>query len=64
MGVLPGAEFGSDPKGVVKQPYTSPEPSGGFVQVKAGKTLSVVFYNDEGQVLYEIECPEAPERKQ
>ena len=59
MGVSPGAKSGTDPEGSVQQPFTSVEPSGGFVQVEAGKTLNVVFYNDEGRSLYEFQCPES-----
>ncbi|WP_442508007.1 beta-propeller fold lactonase family protein [Novipirellula sp. SH528] len=55
MGVLPGAEFGSDPKGLVRQPFTSPEPSGGFVQIVAGESLDVTFFDDQAARLYNVE---------
>lgn len=58
MGVLPGAKSGTDPEGHIRQPYTSPEPSGGFVLVEAGKDLNVVFYSDDGRALYEFQCPD------
>lgn len=60
MGVPPGAEYGSDPEGKVKQPYTSPEPSGGFMEIEAGDTLTVDFYNDESTKLYGVKFPQQP----
>ncbi len=58
MGVLPGAKNGTDPDGKVRQPFISPQPSGGFVQVQAGKTLDVVFYDDNGRALYDFQYPD------
>jgi|GEM_PF-324407 len=54
MGVAPGEKFGSDPGGEVRQLFTSPEPSGGFLQLKVSKTMYVTHYNDEGKQLYDV----------
>ncbi|MCM2369724.1 beta-propeller fold lactonase family protein [Aporhodopirellula aestuarii] len=57
MGVAPGAKFGSDPHGLVRQPFTSAEPSGGFLQVIAGDTLGVTFFDDRAKELYRVSFP-------
>lgn len=59
MGVSPGADYGTDPKGVIDQPYTSPEPSGGFLQVEVGETLEVRFFDDQARQLYHARFPAA-----
>lgn len=56
----PGDPASTDPKAEVVQAFTSPEPSGGFLQVKIDplgspwKTARIIFdfFNDEGEVLY------------
>lgn len=57
MGVAPGEEYSSDPKGLVKQPFTSPEPSGGFLEITAGMSLLVKHFSDDGKQLYEATLP-------
>ncbi|QDT05267.1 6-phosphogluconolactonase [Rubripirellula lacrimiformis] len=57
MGVLPGAEFGTDPTGQIIQPYTSREPSGGYLQIIAGDSLDVQFFDDQATRLYRIVFP-------
>jgi alkaline phosphatase D len=59
MGVDPGEPKSTDPKGKVKQPYTSRVPSGGFLNVKVepGKpgendNISFIFYDEYGIELY------------
>lgn len=54
LGVAPGTESSSDPEGKVRQLFTSPQPSGGFLHVRAGQALTLVHYNDEGEELYEF----------
>ncbi|MEO9592474.1 alkaline phosphatase D family protein [Rhodopirellula bahusiensis] len=53
MGVLPGSRRGTDPDALIRQPFISPEPSGGFLSITAGEDLLIKFYNDEGKLLYE-----------
>ncbi|MES2692096.1 MAG: alkaline phosphatase D family protein [Verrucomicrobiota bacterium] len=52
-GVAPGSKKGSDPEGRIKQPYTSPEPSGGFLHVRVARDggLIVEHRDDYGKVL-------------
>ena len=57
MGVAPGDPSGSDPDRLVKQLYTSPTPSGGFLRVKAAESLELTHFNDDGERLYEIKFP-------
>lgn len=57
FGVAPGAADGSDPDGLVRQLYTSPEPSGGFLQVVAGESLEFSHFSDDGRLLYTYELP-------
>lgn len=59
MGVPPGADFGSDPDSLVRQPYTSATPSGGFLQVKAGDMMEVTFFDDRGMELHRVSFPES-----
>ena len=53
-GVKPGSKKGTDPEAQIKQPYTSPEPSGGFLHISAGEELTFDFHNDQGKVLYSV----------
>lgn len=57
MGVPPGAESGSDPEGKVRQPFTSPEPSGGFLRVVVGEALEMTHFTDDGKQLYQATLP-------
>ena len=59
MGVDPGDPESTDPRGRVKQPFTSPVPSGGFLKVDVkpgdntdGDSISFVFYDEYGTELY------------
>ncbi|PAY16809.1 hypothetical protein CKO51_24540 [Rhodopirellula sp. SM50] len=58
LGIAPGAKNGTDPEKKVRQPFISPEPSGGFLHVDAGNIFDVTFYNDEGRALYDFQFPE------
>ncbi|TWU55614.1 beta-propeller fold lactonase family protein [Rubripirellula reticaptiva] len=57
MGVEPGDQYGTDPDGLVRQPFNSPEPSGGFLQIIAGETLGVTFFDDHANALHRIQFP-------
>jgi len=60
MGVAPGDAEGTDPEGLISQPYTSPEPSGGFLHVKItpagedGATAEFYFFDEKGNLLYSV----------
>lgn len=53
-GVAPGSKQGTDPNGLIKQPYTYAEPTGGFMQVKVADDLTIQFYDDHGTLLHEV----------
>lgn len=53
-GVAPGDPRGTDPEGLVVQPFTYPEPSGGFLFVHGGQELTVEFRNDQGTLLHSV----------
>ena len=57
MGVPPGADFGTDPEGLLRQPFTSPKSSGGFLQVIAGETLQLMHFDDQANELYSTSFP-------
>ncbi len=61
MGVKPGSKNSTDPDGLVKQPYTSRTPSGGFLNVvvdlpKKGGSLKLrfKFFDENGVLLHEV----------
>ena len=59
MGRAPGDPSGNDPKRLIKQPYTSKEPSGGFLKVTvrpgpANPTAFFGFYDEHGVELYSV----------
>ncbi|QDT06441.1 PhoD-like phosphatase [Rubripirellula lacrimiformis] len=53
-GVSPGAKNGTDPQGLIRQPFTYDEPSGGFLAIEADKHLKIQFVNDHGEVLHSV----------
>ena len=53
-GVAPGAKNGSDPQGRIRQPYTSPTPNGGFLQITAGNELILEHFDSRGRPLYRV----------
>lgn len=57
IGVAPGDSVGTDPEGKVRQLFTSPEPSGGFLQIEAGQRLRMTHFTDDGQQLYQVSFP-------
>lgn len=57
MGVAPGDKSSSDPEGKVRQLFASPEPSGGFLKVRAGSELEVTHITDDGETLYQVTLP-------
>ena len=54
MGVPPGSKKGTDPKALIKQPFISPQPSGGFLVLTAGEKLTIEFRDDSGKKLYSV----------
>jgi alkaline phosphatase/alkaline phosphatase D len=70
MGRNPGDPASTDPDAEIVQPYTSPEPSGGFLNVRVDpegspwETPRIIFefYNDEGEILYST-FKDSPEEK-
>jgi len=59
MGVDPGGPKSTDPKAKIKQPFTSPVPSGGFLRVLVesgnnsdGERISFIFYDEFGTEQY------------
>ncbi len=60
MGRMPGDPGSTDPDAEIIQPYTSPEPSGGFLHVKVHPegsfwgTPKIIFefFNEKGEILY------------
>ncbi|MEQ1859239.1 MAG: alkaline phosphatase D family protein [Chthoniobacteraceae bacterium] len=57
VGIAPGSKKGTDPEALIKQPYTYPEPTGGFVFTrvtpdgKGGSTLTIEHRDDTGKVM-------------
>ena len=54
LGIEPGDLNGTDPNSLVTQPYITPEPRGGFLQVTAGDQLVVDFYDAKGNRVYQV----------
>ncbi|MHC4400638.1 MAG: alkaline phosphatase D family protein [Planctomycetota bacterium] len=61
MGVAPGAKKGTDPEAKIKQPYSSREPSGGFLNVVVGPgadantaTATFNFHDENGLLLHAV----------
>ncbi len=51
-GVPPGSKKGTDPEGLIKQPYTYPKPTGGFLRVRLteeenGKAGLIIEHHDD-----------------
>ncbi|MDA8975372.1 alkaline phosphatase family protein [Akkermansiaceae bacterium] len=55
LGREPGDQKSTDPNGLIKQPFISPKPSGGFLVLTAGKKLTIEFRDDAGQELYRVD---------
>ncbi|MDQ2914617.1 MAG: alkaline phosphatase D family protein, partial [Chloroflexota bacterium] len=58
MGRAPGDPLGNDPRALIKQPFTSKEPSGGFLEatVQPGSRPRAIFrfYDEHGVELYAV----------
>jgi alkaline phosphatase/alkaline phosphatase D len=55
MGVVPGAKNGSDPDALIKQPYTSATPQGGFLQITAAADqLTLEHFDSRGDSLNRV----------
>lgn len=66
LGRKPGDPKSTDPKGLIKQAYSQDPRSGGFLLVKVAPadkqspaTLSFVFHNEKGKVLYQHDKPQS-----
>ncbi len=61
LGRKPGDPKSTDPDGLIRQPFTSPEPSGGFLRVvvePSGPQRAVCrfeFYDEQGTLLHRVE---------
>jgi alkaline phosphatase D len=53
-GVPPGDPKGTDPRRLIRQPYTYDEPTGGFLLIEAGADLMVEFRDDQGKRVYSV----------
>ena len=59
LGVVPGDPQSTDPDALIEQVFTSPEPSGGFLEVhvepataQEKSTVSFNFFDENGVALY------------
>ncbi|MCA9100722.1 MAG: alkaline phosphatase D family protein [Planctomycetales bacterium] len=64
LGVKPGDEDGTDPDALIRQPYTSDPPSGGFLLVDVaegsdGPRAAFEFFDENGKLLHRV-VREAP----
>lgn len=61
LGVDPGDPDGTDPEGFIEQPYTSIEPSGGFLNVRVipethgAARAEFRFFDENGDLLHSVE---------
>ena len=59
-GVAPGAKNGSDRQALIRQPYTYPKPSGGFLHVRTARSpdgtphLHISFHDASGRTLHSV----------
>ena len=53
LGVKPGSPKGTDPEGLIRQPYTYSEPTGGFLrfQLEPAAKLTIQHHDDTGRVM-------------
>lgn len=61
LGRLPGDPESTDPEARIRQPFTSPEPSGGFLHVAVAPgarpgsaTARFSFFDEKGELLYSV----------
>ena len=61
---LPGDPDGTDPEGLIRQPFVAETPTGSFLEVsisdRAGEKLHFAFYDSQGNMLYEQSRPLKP----
>ncbi|MGJ8695727.1 MAG: alkaline phosphatase D family protein [Verrucomicrobiaceae bacterium] len=55
LGRKPGDKKSTDPDALITQSFISPEPSGGFLLLTAGKQLTIEFRDDSGKELYRVQ---------
>ena len=53
LGIAPGDPKGTDPEALIRQPYISQTPNGGFLTVTAGTDLVLELRNAKGKQLYQ-----------
>ena len=59
-GVAPGSKKGTDPEGLIKQPYTYPEPTGGFLRIRVSasgegsSTVVLEHHDDTGKLMNSV----------
>ena len=62
-GVRPGSVKGTDPDGLIHQPFIYPAPTGGFLHVTVGQNdrseaiLQIEFRDDTGRLLHTVSLP-------
>ena len=58
LGRKPGDPGSNDPEALIRQPYTSAEPSGGFLHVTVAPgtrpAATFRFFDEKGELLYEV----------
>lgn len=60
VGVAPGSKKGTDPDALIKQPYTYPEPTGGFLRIRVspgeagGSKLVLEHHDDTGKLMNSV----------
>lgn len=62
MGIRPGDPRGTDPKALIDQRYTYREPTGGFLSVRAGVSITIGHRDDHGKILNEVTFEGGPLR--
>ena len=54
IGYAPGDPRSTDPEALIKQPFKSPEPGGGFLFITAGEELVFELRDDHGKTAYRV----------
>ncbi|NIV35894.1 MAG: alkaline phosphatase, partial [Anaerolineae bacterium] len=67
LGPKPGDDGSTDPEGLISQPYSQTEPSGGFLEVtirppqgEEAATIEFSFYDEHGALLYQARRQQSP----
>ncbi|MEM9367174.1 MAG: beta-propeller fold lactonase family protein [Planctomycetota bacterium] len=54
LGVEPGSPKGTDPQGMIRQPFLAPEPTGSFLSINAAEDIRFDFFTDDGSLRYTV----------